>query len=52
MHNATAPDFFVLAASSMVLLGLLSASSVVLTRWGPNDRAVVPARPVLSGVVD
>jgi MATE family, multidrug efflux pump len=52
MHNATAPDFFALAAASMVLLGVLSASSVVLTRWGPRDRALVPARPALSGVVD
>jgi MATE family, multidrug efflux pump len=52
MRDATAPDFFVLAASSMVLLGVLSASSVVLTRWGPKDRTLVPARPVLSGVVD
>ena len=52
MRDATAADFFVLAASSMVLLGVLSASSVVLTRWGPKDRALVPARPVLSGVVD
>jgi putative MATE family efflux protein len=52
MHNAAAADFFVLAASSMVVLGVLSASSVILTRWGPNGGAMAPARPALSGVVD
>ncbi|PIS99665.1 cation transporter [Bradyrhizobium nitroreducens] len=47
-HGATAQSFFWLAASSMVLLGLLSSSSVLLTRWGP--RASLPAiRPALSG---
>jgi putative MATE family efflux protein len=35
-HNATAANFFALAAASMVVLGVLSASSVVLTRWGPK----------------
>ena len=29
--------FFVAAASSMVVLGVLSCSSVVLTRWGPSE---------------
>ena len=49
-HDATAQNFFWLAASSMVVLGLLSCSSVVLTRWGPRETK--PAvRPVLS-VVD
>jgi hypothetical protein len=36
----------------MVLLGVLSASSVFLTRWGPKSEAVVPGRPVLSGAID
>jgi putative MATE family efflux protein len=36
MHGATAANFFTLAAASMVVLGLLSASSVILTRWGPK----------------
>ncbi|MGY3646137.1 hypothetical protein ACVWW2_001428 [Bradyrhizobium sp. LM4.3] len=36
-HDATAQNFFWLAASSMVVLGLLSCSSVVLTRWGPRE---------------
>jgi putative MATE family efflux protein len=46
--EADAQSFFWLAASSMVLLGLLSSSSVLLTRWGP--RASSPAiRPALSG---
>lgn len=50
-HDATAQSFFWLAASSMVLLGLLSCSSVVLTRWGPREgKATI--RPVLSGAAD
>jgi putative MATE family efflux protein len=48
-REATSADFFILAAASMVLLGVLSAFSVFLTRWGPNGEAVVPA---LSGVID
>jgi len=48
MHDATAGNFFVLAAASMVLLGLLSAASVVLTRWAPRHAAVVRVSPVLS----
>jgi putative MATE family efflux protein len=51
-HNATAADFFVLAASSMVLLGVLSASTVVLTRWGPKDSRMAPALPALTGAAD
>ena len=51
-RDATAADFFVLAAASMVLLGVLSASSVFLTRWGPKSEAVVRGRPVLSGAID
>ncbi|PDT88488.1 MATE family efflux transporter [Bradyrhizobium sp. Y36] len=47
-HGASAQSFFWLAASSMVLLGLLSSSSVLLTRWGPRTKE--PAiRPALSG---
>jgi Na+-driven multidrug efflux pump len=36
-HDATAAQFFVLAAASMVVLGVLSCASVVLTRWGPKQ---------------
>ena len=35
-HDATPANFFTLAAASMVVLGVLSAASVVLTRWGPK----------------
>ena len=45
-HGATPANFFTLAASSMVVLGTLSCSSVILTRWGPRD-AVAPIRPAL-----
>jgi Na+-driven multidrug efflux pump len=55
-HDATAANFFVLAAASMVALGVLSASSVILTRWAPKsgDKSgdVPPARPAWSGVVE
>ncbi len=47
-RDATAANFFVLAAASMVVLGTLSCLSVVLTRWGPKPDAFVRARPVLS----
>jgi Na+-driven multidrug efflux pump len=47
-HDATAQDFFVLAASSMVVLGVLSCTSVILTRWGPKGGPVPAGRPVLS----
>jgi Na+-driven multidrug efflux pump len=47
-HNATAQDFFVLASASMVVLGVLSCASVVLTRWGPKPAGVPAARPALS----
>jgi putative MATE family efflux protein len=47
-HHASVSDFFVLAAASMVLLGVLSASSVFLTRWGATSEAILPARPALS----
>src|SRR4051812_11844043 len=35
-RGATAANFFTLAAASMVVLGVLSALSVVVTRWGPK----------------
>jgi Na+-driven multidrug efflux pump len=47
-HEATAANFFALAAASMVVLGTLSALSVVLTRWGPKAGPVPQIRPVLS----
>lgn len=50
-HGATAQSFFWLAASSMVVLGLLSSSSVLLTRWGPRpSKAAI--RPALSTAAD
>jgi len=51
IHQAAAVDFFVLAAASMILLGVLSAASVVLTRWGPNTGATERVGSALSGVV-
>src|SRR5260221_1790695 len=47
-HNATAQDFFVLASASMVVLGVLSCTSVILTRGGPKPAQVPAARPALS----
>jgi putative MATE family efflux protein len=47
-HDATAAQFFVLAAASMVLLGVLSCASVVLTRWGPKHDPLAKVRPALS----
>src|SRR5258708_18339515 len=47
-HDATAANFFALAAASMVVLGVLSASSVILTRWAPKRRGAPQARPALS----
>ena len=49
-HDATAANFFTLAAASMVLLGVLSCSSVILTRWGPKREVVAVIRPALSGI--
>ena len=46
-HDATPANFFTLAASSMVVLGTLSCSSVILTRWGPKRDTVAPIRPAL-----
>jgi putative MATE family efflux protein len=51
-HDATAVNFFALAAASMVVLGGLSSLSVVLTRWEAAGGAVPDGRPILSGVVD
>src|ERR1700726_3201383 len=49
-HDATAANFFALAAASMVVLGVLSCSSVILTRWGPKREVVAVIRPALSGI--
>jgi len=46
--DASAMSFFWLAAASMVLLGVLSAASVLLTRWGPKGGPVPEIRPELS----
>jgi hypothetical protein len=55
-HDATPANFFTLAAASMVVLGVLSATSVVLTRWGPRGvpqaAPVADARPAWSGLAD
>ena len=48
-HNATAANFFVLAAASMVALGVFSTSSVVLTQWGPRRGPIARARPEYAG---
>ena len=48
-REAAASDFFKLAAASMVLLGVLSALSVFLTRWGPQG---MPSQPALSAAID
>src|SRR3954463_1467878 len=50
MHGATAANFFALAAASMVVLGVLSAASVFLTRWEPRAVAVAKVRPALLGM--
>jgi hypothetical protein len=47
-QDATAANFFTLAAASMVVLGVLSAASVIFTRWGPKAGEVVAIRPALS----
>jgi Na+-driven multidrug efflux pump len=47
-HGATAANFFALAAASMVVLGTLSAASVVFTRWGPKGGSIPEIRPALS----
>src|SRR6185312_7007298 len=47
-HGANAQSFFLLAASSMVVLGSLSCASVILTRWGPRRVVAPTVQPVLS----
>jgi putative MATE family efflux protein len=47
-YDATPANFFALAAASMVLLGVLSAASVVFTRWGPKGGPAPDSRPVIS----
>ncbi len=47
-QEASAGSFFVLAALSMVVIGVLSSGSVALTRWGPRRVGVPKARPALS----
>src|SRR5437660_789943 len=47
-HDASAQNFFALAASSMAVLGVLSCASVILTRWGPKRGPVPAVRPALS----
>jgi Na+-driven multidrug efflux pump len=49
-HAATAHNFFMLAAASMVLVGSLSCFSVVLTRWGPKRASSLAVRPAVSVV--
>jgi len=46
-HDASAQDFFALAAASMGVLGVLSCLSVILTRWGRSS-PVAEAQPALS----
>ncbi|MDB5629285.1 MAG: family efflux transporter [Tardiphaga sp.] len=47
-HGASAENFFVLAAASMVVLGVLAVLSVVLTRWGDRPANVPQVRAALS----
>src|SRR6185312_10342878 len=47
-HEASSDQFFMLAAASMVVLGVLSAASVVFTRWGSSGGPVPEVRPALS----
>jgi len=46
-HEASAQNFFALAAASMGVLGVLSCLSVILTRWGKSAQ-VAEAQPALS----
>jgi Na+-driven multidrug efflux pump len=46
-QGATAANLFMLAAVSMLLLGVLSTLSVVLSRWGGGSVIVPPTGPVL-----
>jgi putative MATE family efflux protein len=47
-HHATAANYFALAAASMGVLGVLSASSVILTRWGPKPGRIPEIKPALT----
>jgi putative MATE family efflux protein len=47
-HAANYQNFFALAAASMVVLGVLSCTSVVLTRWGTTRAPAPAARPAMS----
>src|SRR6266702_3072674 len=47
-HDDAAQNFFALAAASMVVLGVLSCTSVILTRWGPKHGPFPKVRPALS----
>jgi Na+-driven multidrug efflux pump len=49
-HDATPANFFALAAASMVVLGVLSCTSVILTRWGPKHQTADPIRASVSRV--
>jgi Na+-driven multidrug efflux pump len=49
-HDASAANFFALAAASMLVLGVLSCLSVILTRWGPRHEGVAAISPALSGI--
>jgi Na+-driven multidrug efflux pump len=51
-HHATPGNFFSLAAASMVVLGVLSSLSVILTRWGPKGDAIAEICPALSAMAD
>jgi putative MATE family efflux protein len=46
--DAGAAGFFTLAAASMVLLGLLSMTAVLLTPWGSKPAPLPQVRPALS----
>ncbi|MGY3532166.1 MULTISPECIES: MATE family efflux transporter [Bradyrhizobium] len=46
-HEASAQNFFALAAASMGVLGVLSCLSVILTRWG-KSAPVADVQPALS----
>ncbi|MGY4475881.1 MATE family efflux transporter [Bradyrhizobium sp. USDA 3364] len=46
-HEASAQNFFALAAASMGVLGVLSCLSVILTRWG-KAAPVAEVQPALS----
>jgi Na+-driven multidrug efflux pump len=51
-HDASAANFYALAAASMAVLGLLSSASVIMTRWGPDASPFPGVRPTLSGALD